>query len=176
MSQQEPRGFTVVELILLIAIIGLLILVLTVTLNPSTRVKQARDAIRQNDVTTILSAIKLNQNDQNGALLPTIQALSVGQVSMIVDGTMTSGCDTQNALCEVSVTGSDHCVNLHALVEEEYLRSVPISPSSQEGLWDTGLMDGYHGTGYTLERAEDGTLLVRACESEQVREISVSQK
>ena len=71
------RGFTLIELLIVIAIIGVLVAVIFVALDPATRLKQARDAVRQNDVGEILSAVKLYQVD-NVEHLTSIQALSAG--------------------------------------------------------------------------------------------------
>ncbi|MBI5793774.1 type II secretion system protein [Candidatus Uhrbacteria bacterium] len=46
---QIKRGFTIVELIVVMAIVGLLVAFMFVALNPTARLEQARDAIRQKD-------------------------------------------------------------------------------------------------------------------------------
>ena len=54
-------------------------------LDPATRLKQARDAVRQNDVGEILSAIKLYQVDNEGVFpdsFDTMQDLDVYMACM----------------------------------------------------------------------------------------------
>lgn len=172
--QKNQRGFTLVELLVVIAIIGILVAVVFVALDPATRFQQARDAVRQNDVQEILSAIKLHQVDNDGNYLASVAGMTAGQVYMVVDGAaMAAGCDDNNASCDTDVTADTNCVNLAGLVDQ-YLNSVPVSPAGAV-TWDNGDAVGEEGTGYTLERDAQGVVRVRACESEQGAEIVASR-
>jgi prepilin-type N-terminal cleavage/methylation domain-containing protein len=168
MKQPNQQGFTLVELLVVIAIIGVLVAIIFVALDPATRFQQARDAVRQNDVQEILSAVKLDQVDNSGTYLTSIAALAAGDVFMIVNGgTMTTGCDDQNANCDTNVTADTDCVNIAGLVTEGYLNEVPVSPSlSSIVTWDDGSGASDEGTGYTLSIASTGIATVRACQSE----------
>ncbi len=170
---RSQQGFTLVELLVVIAIIGILVAVVFVALDPATRFQQARDAVRQNDVQEILSAIKLNQVDGSGTYLASVAGMTAGSIYMIVDGAMVTGCDDNNASCDTAVTGDATCVNLAGLVDQ-YLDDVPVSPAGAV-TWDAGAADGNEGTGYTLERDADGVIRVRSCESENTTEISVGR-
>lgn len=169
----NERGFTLIELLVVIAIIGVLVGVVFVALDPATRFKQARDAVRQNDVQEVLSAIKLNQVDNNGTYLAAVAAATAGSVYMIVDGAMALGCDDNNAACDTAVTNDTACVNLAGLVDQ-YLEDVPISPAGTV-TWDDGSANGEEGTGYTLERETNGVIRIRACESEDTTEIEAAR-
>jgi prepilin-type N-terminal cleavage/methylation domain-containing protein len=174
MKNKNQRGFTLVELLVVIAIIGILVAVVFVALDPATRFQQARDAVRQNDVQEILSAIKLHQVDNDGNYLASVAAMTAGQVYMVVDGAlMVAGCDDNNAACDTDVSADANCVNLAGLVDQ-YLNSVPVSPAGSV-TWDNGDAVGEEGTGYTLERDAQGVVRVRACESEQGAEILASR-
>ena len=127
MNHKNQRGFTLVELLVVIAIIGILVAVVFVALDPATRFQQARDAVRQNDVQEILSAVKLHQVDNDGNYLASIAAMTAGQVYMVVNGAlMDAGCDDNNASCDTDVTADANCVNLAGLVDQ-YLNTVPVS-------------------------------------------------
>lgn len=171
--RHNEQGFTLIELLVVIAIIGILVGVVFVALDPSMRFKQARDAVRQNDVQEILSAIKLNQVDNNGTYLASIAGITAGNVYMIVDGSMATGCDDNNGSCDTTVTNDTACVNLAGLVDQ-YLEDVPISPSGAV-TWDDGSANGEEGTGYTLERETNGVIRVRSCESEDTTEIEAAR-
>lgn len=166
----QQKGFTLIELLVVIAIIGILVAVVFVALDPETRLKQARDAVRQNDVQTVLSAIKLYQADHAGSYPASIERMNAGEVSMIVEGTLTTGCDDYNAACDTAVTADEHCVSLKELAEEDYLKKIPVSPAGKMP-WDS---ESEERTGYTLERDTAGVIHVRSCESEDATEISVS--
>lgn len=162
---QNNKGFTLIELLVVIAIVGILVAVVFVALDPSTRFQQARDAVRQNDVHEILSSVLLYQVDHRGSHLPAIASTTTNTVYMIVDGSsMTSGCNDNNSGCDVNVTGTNDCVNLDGLVDR-YLEDVPISPQGFVQ-WDDGGTSTSEGTGYTLEKEDNGVIRIRACESE----------
>lgn len=171
--KDNKQGFTLIELLVVIAIIGILVGVVFVALDPATRFKQARDAVRQNDVQEILSAVKLHQVDNSGSYLTSIAATTAGSVYMIVDGSMAAGCDDNNTACDTAVTSDTTCVNLAGLVDQ-YLEDVPISPAGTV-TWDDGSANGEEGTGYTLERETNGVIRIRACESEDTTEIEAAR-
>ena len=143
----NQRGFTHVELLIIIGVIGVLMFVVVFSLRPQERYKNARNAIRQNDIAIMTSTLLTAQTDE----------LITGDVYMIVNGDMATGCDAGNDVCEVSVTSETHCVQV---------TSTPVSPTGRVK-WDHGLKDGDMGTGYTLEKEADGTVRIRACESEE---------
>lgn len=164
--QITKQGFTLIELLIVIAIIGILVAVIFVALDPATRFAQARDAVRQNDVGEILSAIKLYQVDHGGQHLETIANLSQLNIYMTVDGGgMDEGCDDNNTSCTTPVTQDTHCVNIHDLIQEGYLTEMPVSPAG-EVVWDVGDNTGDNGSGYTISLDAEGIVTVRACENE----------
>jgi prepilin-type N-terminal cleavage/methylation domain-containing protein len=166
MLHAKKLGFTLVELLIVIAIIGVLVAVIFVALDPATRLAQARDAVRQNDVGEILSAIKLYQVDHDGQHLNTIANLSQLSVYMAVNGGgMDEGCDDSNISCTTPVTQDTHCVNIHDLIQEGYLTDMPVSPVG-EVIWDVGDNAGDNGSGYTISLDVNGGVIVRSCENE----------
>jgi len=173
----SKRGFTLVELLIVIAIVAILVAIIFVALDPATRFAQARDAIRQNNVGEILSAIKLYQVDNGEDHLASINALTPGDVYMVVNGTsMVTGCADHNTSCDTVVTDDMDCVNLAGLVTGGYLASIPVSPGVTV-TWDDGSEVSDNGSGYTLSVDSNGIITVRACESEYVNnpEIEISR-
>ena len=162
------NGFTLIELLIVIAIIAILAAVVFVALDPLTRFRDARDSSRWSDVSSLLSAIKIDQVDNGGSYLASITAMTASSVYMIVDGATATGCDDQNTYCDTNVSGDTNCVNLAGLVTEGYIGSVPISPNGS-GAWTSTI------TGYTLQRDATGILTVRACESENSNEITIAR-
>jgi len=171
----NKKGFTLVELLIVIAIIAILAAVIFVALDPATRFADARDSTRSNDVGEILSAVKIDQIDNGGSYLVSIEAMTDGEVYMMVNGaSMAAGCDDNNAACDTNVTKDTHCVNVAGLVTEGYLSGFPVSPTGAV-TWDDGDTAGEEGSGYTLSKSATGVVTVRACESENTTEISVSR-
>jgi len=172
----NQKGFTLIELLVVIAIIGILVAVVFVALDPATRFGQARDAVRQNDVQEVLSAIKLYQVDNGGDHLASISTLTAGSVYMAVNGaTMVSGCDDNNTSCTTAVTADTSCVNIAGLVTGGYMDTVPVSPAGVV-TWDDGSGATDQGTGYTISVDSNGIVTVRSCENEQTTtEITASR-
>lgn len=168
LNNKNMRGFTLIELLIVIAIIAIIAAVVFVALDPLTRFQDARDSSRWSDISAILNAIKVDQVDNGGTYLSSIAATDAGSIYMIVDGSVTSGCDDQNTYCDTNVSGDAHCVNLVGLVTEGYLGDVPVSPNGS-GTWTASI------TGYTLERDTTGIITIRACESENSDEIWVAR-
>jgi prepilin-type N-terminal cleavage/methylation domain-containing protein len=167
LMQTKQKGFTLVELLVVIAIIGILVAIIFVALDPAARFGQARDAVRQNDVQEILSAIKLYQVDNGGAHLASINGLTNGEVYMAVNGaTMGTGCDDNNANCTTNVTSDTNCVDIAGLISGGYLNGMPVSPAGLT-TWDDGDTSGEEGSGYTISKDANGIVTVRACEDEQ---------
>jgi prepilin-type N-terminal cleavage/methylation domain-containing protein len=162
----DQKGFTLVELLVVIAIIGVLVAIIFVALDPATRFAQARDAVRQNDVQEVLSAVKLDQVDNGGSYIASIAGLTADEVYMAVNGaTMVTGCDDNNAACDVDVTGDTHCVNVAGLITEGYMGEMAISPSGSV-TWDDGSGVSDEGSGYTISVDANGIVTVASCESE----------
>lgn len=165
------KGFTIIELLLVIVIIAILAAIIFAAIDPLRRFQDARDSRRRSEATGILSAIKINQIDNGGRYVQLISALPVAsssEVFMISDGVVTSGCDDANLYCDTNVTDDDNCIDLSELVDEGYMARVPISPNG-EGIWSES------STGYTLSKSEQGFITVRACESENSEEIVVQR-
>jgi len=154
------KGFTLVELLIVIAIIAIIAAVVFVSLDPLTRFKDARDSNRWSDVSSILSAIKIDQVDNKGPYLDTIN--TNGVTYMI--GTATAGCDTDCSL----MSSSTACVDLTGLVTQGYLGEVPVSPN-EIGSWSSSL------TGYTLTASSTGIITIQSCEVGNATSISVSR-
>ena len=156
------KGFTLIELLIVIAIIAIIAAVVFVALDPLTRFRDARDAHRWSDIAAVLDGIKVDQVDNGGAYMTAMDnacGAEAGEVFMVTDGVVATGCADSDANCDVNVAEGDNCVNLATLVTEGYIGAVPISPDGA-GTWTAS------STGYTLQCDTTGIVTVRACESE----------
>jgi type IV pilus assembly protein PilA len=71
------KGFTLVEVLLVIVIIAVLTAIVLVAINPARQVAQANNTQRRADVTTILNAVSEYMVD-NGGTLPTSTEAALG--------------------------------------------------------------------------------------------------
>ncbi|MDP3244825.1 MAG: hypothetical protein Q8M83_04170 [bacterium] len=162
----KNKVLMLIEVLVFVILITVLIAVFFVGLNPYKRFQDARDARRLVDVTVISSAIADYQVAHSGFYLPAIVATTVGNVYMI--GAEKNKCDSYNDFCDTAVTSNTSCVNLSDLISAGNTRVMPISPKGASA-WTAG------HTGYTLQRATTGQLIIRACESEDRGEIGVAR-
>ena len=155
----SKKGLTLIELLIVVAIIAILASVIFVALNPLKRLQDSRNAVRWEDAENVLNAIKLDQLDNGGDYMSNIQNLTAGVVYMITDVGVGSGCNDYNTYCDTNIVDSDDCVSLNDLVTEGYLGAIPVSPEGDVA-WDED------HTGYTIEKNTNGSITIRACESE----------
>ncbi len=143
------KGFTLVELIIVIAIIAILAGAIFVAIDPARRLHEARNARRSGDIATILDSIKKYQADNEGAHYSTINSLAFDTYYQI--GTAASACAIT---CGLNNTNGS-CVNL-ADIGTNYLADIPRDP--KDGTYQT--------TGYGIEKKSTGAITVEACSPE----------
>jgi len=162
--KQSQKGFTLIELLLVIAIIAILAAVIFVALDPLKRFADSRDSTRWSEIEELLHAIKIDQIDNRGEYLQSIQDIADDTWYMIgIASTTIEDCETQcDALGDFDVATTTACVNLAGLVGEGYMPSIPISPNNpNESVWSAST------TGYVLRKDVDtGYLTIGACEGE----------
>ncbi len=66
LKKRQARGFTLIEILVVIGIIAVLAAIVIIAINPSRQFAQARNSQRTSNVTTILNAIGQNIADHKG--------------------------------------------------------------------------------------------------------------
>lgn len=146
------QGFTLLEILLVVAAIGILAGIVILAINPTKQLGQTRDAQRQVDVNTILNAV-YQYSIENGGIPSTInQASSCGVV-------------TANQICTTGGT----CTGITSLAvlttDEEYLVSMPEDPTAATA----------NGTGYYIVKTGNARVTVCAPSAEQATLIEVTR-
>lgn len=148
MPKCSSRGFTLLEILLVVAAIAILAGIVIVAINPTKQLGDTRNAARRADINTILNAVYQYAIDNNGNL----------------PGTITT---SAAAICQ---TGSVDCTGLIDLTvlttSEKYLVSIPKDP----------LITATSGTaGYTIIKSSNGRVTVAAPSAEQGATITVTR-
>lgn len=143
---RQQKGFTLMEILLVIGLLAVLAVVVFVALDPAKRFQDTRNARRTTDIQNILSAVHTYVNDTKG----TFPAAITSTEKQI--GTAATGCAIATGGC--AVAGATDCVDLSTALGS-YLKSIPIDPNGTAAL-----------TGYSIVRDTNNMVTVRACNAE----------
>ncbi len=144
------RGFTLIELIIVVAIIAIVAATIFVAIDPAKQLHAARNSTRWADVTSILEGIKKYQFDNDGAL-PAIDG-SPGSVQLIGSNVGTCG----SVSCGSHPVASGGCELDLSSSLRPYMKKIPYDPK-------TGTE---RNSRYYVNKDEYGLISVGACDSE----------
>lgn len=140
----KQRGFTLLEILLVVALLGILAAIVIVAINPSRQVAQTNNAQRRADVATIINAVYQYGIDNNGDL----SALSLPDD---VPGDCTADSDHEACVTGGTCTG---LVDLSLLTNSgTYLVSIPTDPTGSTT----------NGAGYHIVLDDTNTDRVTVC-------------
>jgi len=149
-TNANQSGFTLLEVLLVVAIIAILAGIVIIAINPGKNLGDSRNAQRSADVTTILNGVYQYSLDNNGS------------VPTGITTTATEICATGAASC----TG---LVDLSSITTSgKYLVSIPKDPQCSTSC-------ATNGTGYKISKDANGRITVVAPAAEQSKTISVTR-
>jgi prepilin-type N-terminal cleavage/methylation domain-containing protein len=145
----KEKGFTLIEILVVIGIIAVLALIVLVAINPARQFAQARNTQRTSNVEAVLNAIGQNVVDNkgaftcsNGAVIPTDSA--PGNPLTSADGK------------KISSSGG---VDLGACLSPTYISSLPFDPGASGAHWKDS---SDYDTGYNVFQDSNGRITVFA--------------
>jgi prepilin-type N-terminal cleavage/methylation domain-containing protein len=150
------KGFTLIEILMVVTILSVLAVSVFVALNPVKRLKDAKDARRSSDADTLLTAIHQYIVDNKGAL-PT--GLSTSMAITMISGTTGTACNVTPGTYCGSVPAN--CVDLSTPLAT-YLKSIPIDPNGATGTPAYTLAK----TGYAVTVDANNIITITSCASE----------
>ena len=98
LKKPNQKGFTIIEVMIVLAIAGLILLIVFLAIPALQR--NSRNTQRKNDVSALLAAISEYSNNNNGALPTTCSGTTTVQIGTAATGSQanvgyyTTGCDT----------------------------------------------------------------------------------
>ena len=131
----KKNGFTLIEVLLVVAIIAILAGIVILAINPTRQLGDATETRQQADVVTILDAVYQYAIDNSGAI-----PNDTGEIST----TLTEICATGAADCTGFADLSDLTTN------EEYLTAIPVDPEGNTT----------DGAGYQIQETANGRVTV----------------
>jgi prepilin-type N-terminal cleavage/methylation domain-containing protein len=143
---KQNKGFTLLEILLVIAAIGILAAIVLVAINPNRQIALGNNARRSSDVGTIYKAIQ-QYNIDNQRYPEAIE-------------NMQTGYDNRKEICRVGEYGIN-CIDIDGDIVPIYIASIPEDPNSTTVI----------STRYSIVKNLNNTIAVRAEGAELGREI-----
>ena len=135
-QQRYARGFTLIEILVVIGIIAILAAIVIIAINPDRQFKQANDTQRISNVNAILNAVGQNIADNKGTLTGCTGAV------------MPTGTATTTNIGN----GGASNVNLEACLVPTYIPAIPTDPTTGTAA----------DTGYFVAKYPSGRYVVQA--------------
>lgn len=150
LHKKARRGFTLIEMVIVIGIVAVLLAITLVALNPARQFAQANNTKRASDVTAILNAIHQYMADPANA----------GAAPIGIDTTVRT----------ITNSGAANTVDLCAVLVTDYLADLPVDPKTGEKNPDDSLCSdagATYDTKYTVVRSlTDNRITVTAPDTE----------
>jgi prepilin-type N-terminal cleavage/methylation domain-containing protein len=145
-QNNQQQGFTLVELLVVIGILGVIMAVTIIAINPSQQFQNSRNAQRQSDVTSILDAIYQYEAQNTGSFPGTL-----GSITVSTPYALASSGGNFIDLCQITSGSAILAPNYIADLPSDPSQSSPKTPASTNCRSTTA-----YNTGYTITRSATG--------------------
>lgn len=145
----KKKGFTLIELIIVVAIIALLAAATFVAVNPAKRIGESQDAQRWSDISAIADAWMKYAVDNSGLYSTSATNGTTYNIATTTGGTHS------NTHCTATTTTA--LISLKGLSTSGYIGNLPTDPTHAYGTED------YH-TQYYFYKDSNNNIIIGACE------------
>ena len=143
MKREKQKGFTLLEILLVIVAIGILAAIVLIAINPTKQIEAARTAQRRSDLNNIAKAIQQFIIDNAGSYPGALQNIPVGATIGLCSATCSNG------------------INLSSALSPIYIASIPVPPDANGQYTVTkttnGVSTGYDSSGNSLANVAGST-------------------
>ena len=155
---RRAKGFTLLELLIVMALIAILVGIVIAALNPGRQFALARNSTRYAHLNTIMNGISANAAENNGIFTCASEALGIPAVAT------TMRADDADPLTEE--------YDIAPCLVTEYLSQMPFDPSVENGEWTS---EADYLTGYSISQDASDRITVTAPEAELSETISITR-
>jgi prepilin-type N-terminal cleavage/methylation domain-containing protein len=151
--KKQSKGFTLLEILLTIMLIGILATIVLVAINPNKQISQSRNLVRKADINSIYNALQQ------------YNAVNRGVSNFNISNNYTEICDTGSLTTEDSLPSTNYCdgkIDLRALVPT-YLIEIPKDTDTSLG-----------GTGYELAKDSNNQTSLRSNKEELSQIVAIN--
>jgi prepilin-type N-terminal cleavage/methylation domain-containing protein len=140
--KQKSRAFTLLEILLVVAAIGILAAIVIVAINPNRQLPKVRDSERQSEVNTLYDAIQQYNIDNSGRWPSEIENMDA---------------DSAKEICRADKTCGSGFIEIAGDLTPTYVADLPEDPQVSES---------NNGTGYAVVKDDTNRLAVEANRTE----------
>lgn len=127
------KGFTLIEILLVVGIIAILAAIVIVAINPGRQLGDSRNGQRKADINTILNAV---------------------YQYFVANGSLPSAISTaETEICKTNASSCSSLIDLSVITaDERFIPSIPTDPTGAST----------HGTGYRIKKSANNRVTVNA--------------
>lgn len=163
-DKKSQKGFTLIEILVVIGIIAILAAIVIIAINPSRQFAQAHNTQRISGVTAILNAVGQNIIDNRGTFTCAID-IAGSSTPITIPATST-------------IIKKEDGVDLRPCIVPTYISEIPVDPTSGSNSCDEDLecSTGDYNTGYEIfKNATTSRITVTAPDAELNQTISITR-